>query len=269
MDESANYINGLFGLQGKVAIVSGSTGGLGHAMALALFQSGVKVVVNGRTEERAVAARDEMYLKTSRTSGLLALEGDMSVAEEAKDVVDRTIAAFGRLDIIVNNAGINVPEKTFEESSVDDWERLSAGNIKGPINLTKAALPYLKLSPAGRIINLSSIGGHVGLNHNVLYSMTKAAMLLFTQSLAAELASATGPTSRITVNSVSPGVFATPMNAKFEEGNTAREEILRHIPVGRLGQPEELVGVVLYLASSAASYTTGADFKVDGGYCAV
>ena len=142
-------------------------------------------------------------------------------------------------------------------------------NVNSSRNLTKAALPFLKLSPAGRIINLSSIGGHVGLNHNVLYSMTKASMLLFTQSLAAELASATGPTSRITVNSVSPGVFATPMNAKFEEGNPAREEILRHIPVGRLGQPEELVGVVLYLASGAASYTTGADFKVDGGYCAV
>ena len=295
MDESSVFLNGLFGLHGRVAIVSGSTGGLGQAIALALFQAGAKVVINGRTQTRAVLSREEIYLKTSRNSGLLAMEGDMSSPTDAKHVVDQTITEFGRIDIIVNNAGVNLPEMPFEASTLEDWEHLSAANIIGPINLSKAALPYLKQSSAGRIINVSSIASHVGMPCNTLYSMTKAAMLLFTKSLSVELqqmrflhlnsttttntvnATSHAPNgfhhnhshNQITVNSISPGVFATPMNAKFELGTAARAEILRHIPMGRLGEAHELVGIVVYLASSASAYTTGADFLVDGGYCAV
>lgn len=291
MDESSVFLNGLFGLHGRVAIVSGSTGGLGQGIALALFQAGANVVINGRTQTRAILSREEIYLKTSRNSGLLALEGDMSSPTDAKHVVDQTIAEFGRIDIIVNNAGVNLPEKPFEVSTLEDWEHLSAANISGPVNLTKAALPYLKQSSAGRIINVSSIAGHVGMPCNTMYSMTKASMLLFTKSLSVELQqmsylhptndtlNATSNTlngfhhhhsrNHITVNSISPGVFATPMNAKFELGTAARAEILRHIPMGRLGEAHELVGIVVYLASSASAYTTGADFLVDGGYCAV
>ncbi len=294
MSDTSAFLDSLFGLQGRVAIVSGSTGGLGQAIALVLFQAGGYVVINGRTQTRTVLSREEIYLKTSRTSGLLAVEGDVSSPADAKYVVDQTIAEFGRIDIVVNNAGVNLPEKPFEASSPEDWECLSTANISGPINLTKAALPYLKQSPAGRIINVSSIAGHVGMPCNTLYSMTKAAMLLFTKSLSMELLQMASQyphathnntlnaprhtpngfhhhhsDCHITVNSISPGVFATPMNAKFELGTSARAEILRHIPMGRLGEAHELVGIVVYLASSASAYTTGADFVVDGGYCAV
>jgi NAD(P)-dependent dehydrogenase (short-subunit alcohol dehydrogenase family) len=264
MDDTEDFVNALFGLQGKVAIVSGSTAGLGYAMAKALLQSGANVVVNGRSEERAVSARDNMYTETGRTDGLLAVAGDMSVLDEAKAVVDRTVQRFGRIDIIVNNAGVNLLEKAFEESSTEDWEHVSAVNIMGPINLTKAALPFLKQSSAGRVINVASIAGHVGMTNNTLYSMTKAAMLLFTRSLSAELAS-----TSVTVNSISPGVFVTPMNAKFEAGTARHSEILKLIPAGRMGRAEELAGIVVYLASGASSYTNGADFLVDGGFIAI
>lgn len=272
MEESMNYVNAMFGLHGKVAIVTGSTGGLGFAMAVALLQCGATVVLNGRTEERVDTARNDMYLLTGRTSGLFAVAADMSLPDEAKYLVEQTIAVYGKIDIIVNNAGVNLPERPFENSTPEDWERVSAVNIKGPVNLTRAALPFLKQSPAGRIINISSIAGHVALANNLLYCMTKAAMIQFTKGLAAELSGADSDNSgngNIVVNSVSPGVFETPMNAKFETGTAVRDDIVRRIPLQRLGQPTELVGIVVYLASAAASYTTGADFVVDGGFTAI
>jgi NAD(P)-dependent dehydrogenase (short-subunit alcohol dehydrogenase family) len=269
MDTATNHTNGLFGLQGKVAIVSGSTSGLGFAMALALFQSGASVVINGRTETRTTDARDEIYLKTSRTSGLLAAAGDMSISDEAKEVVDKTIIEFGRIDIIVNNAGVNLAERPFENSTLEDWERLCYVNIKGPINLTHAAIPYLKQSPAGRIINISSIAAHCGMPSITFYSMTKAAVLQFSKNLCVELSSPEGPTSRITVNTISPGVFDTPMNEKFASGTAAHHEIMVRIPLGRMGRAEEMAGAVVFLASGASSYVTGADLVVDGGFTAV
>ena len=263
-DTATNYINGLFGLQGKVIIVTGSTGGLGYDMAKGLLQCGANVIINGRTEERVITARDSIYVETSKTTGLLAIAGDMSIPEDAQALVEKTMQAFGRIDVVINNAGINITERPFAESQPGDWERLSSVNIQGPINLTRSALPFLKQAPAGRIINLASMVGHVGMSNITLYTMTKAAILLFTKSLSSELAS-----SSVTVNSVSPGVFETPMNAKFEPGSEQYDSIVKGIPMRRLGKPEELVGIVVYLSSTASSYTTGTDFLVDGGFTAV
>lgn len=136
--------------------------------------------------------------------------------------------------------------------------------------MAHAALPLLKQSPAGRIINVSSMIGHVGDAKNPLYTMTKAAMLMFTKSLAADLAGKVEDDgNHMTVNSISPGIFATEMNAKFTQDPEALAKVERTVPMRRLGQPQELAGAVLYLASEAASYTTGSDILVDGGFVAV
>lgn len=243
--------------------MTGSTGGLGRAVAEALFLSGVTVIVNGRDDNRTQKAVDDIYVKLERSSGLLAVGGDMSKPEDAQKIVDATIAKFGKLDIIVNNAGINIDEAPFEQQSAEDWAKMSSVNLGGPLNLIRCALPYLRASKQGRIINLSSIGGHVGLPHNSLYTMTKGGVRVFTKSLAAELA-----TTSVTCNSISPGVFQTPMNVKFEDAE-AQKEVVKSIPMGRMGTPTELVGAVLYLASDCASYTTGTDILVDGGYTSV
>lgn len=258
-----SYLDRLFGLDGKVFIVTGSTSGLGKAMAEGLFRSGANVVINGRSQDRSQACVDEIYARGGQGGNLLAVKGDMSVVSDVETMVQLTISTFGKLDGIVNNAGINLPEDTFTNHTLDDWNNIAGVNMAGPLNLTRACLPYIKMSNAGRIINISSIGGHVGLPQNVMYTVTKGGMRLFTKSLAAELAETT-----ITVNSISPGVMATPMNAKFEE-ETARQKVLQSIPANKMGSPEDLVGAVIYLASNASSYTTGTDLCVDGAYTAI
>jgi NAD(P)-dependent dehydrogenase (short-subunit alcohol dehydrogenase family) len=254
----------LFHLAGKVIIITGSTAGLGRELAEALFQCGASVVVNGRAEDRTVKAANEIYEKFGKAEGLLAMHGDMSIMSDVDALVEKTLQTFGKIDCIINNAGINLEEAPFEAHTDTDWERISNTNMRGPINLCRAAIPYLKNSKCGRIINFSSIGGHVGLPTNVMYTMTKGAILLFSKSLAAELA-----TTGICVNSISPGVMQTRMNSKFTANDEAGSEVNKLIPMARMGFPSELVGAVIYLASDASSYTTGADIIIDGGYTCV
>lgn len=260
---SLSYLDRLFGLHGKVAVVTGSTGGLGRAMAKGLAQAGATVVINGRSAERTARAAAELAAE-SGGGRFVPVAADVGKQEEAEHLVRTTVQQCGRLDILVNNAGVNLEEASFEGHSLADWRSVQQANVEGPLNLTRAALPHLKLAPAGRIIMLSSIAGHVGTPNNVMYSMTKGAVAQLTRSLTAELADQC-PT--LTVNSISPGVFATPMNSKFDSG-PARDAVLSAIPVKRLAEPEELVTAVLYLASPASSYATGSDVLVDGGYVA-
>lgn len=259
-----SYLESLFSLKGKVAIVTGSTGGLGRAVAESLYQAGASVVINGRDQERTEKAVQDIYEKYGRTEGLLAVAGDMSLPDYASHIVRVTTKKFGRLDILCNNAGINIPENCFEQNAIGEWDKISGVNLKGPMQVTRAALPHLKRSPAGRIINLSSIGGHVGLESNTLYTITKGGILMFTKSLAAELAK-----TNITVNSVSPGVMKTSMNAKFAEGTDAYDKAMKGVPMKRMGMPGELAGVFLLLASESSNYITATDIIVDGGYSAI
>ena len=269
MSTPGEFLQSFLGFTGKVALITGSTAGLGRSMAETLCKAGCKVVINGRSEDRtATAAADIAQACQVLPESVLAAHGDTSQPEACAAIVDRITAHFGRLDILVNNAGINLPEGVFEEQySPEQWNKISQVNISGPMNMTAASLPLLKKSPAGRIINLSSMIAHVGSPSNTLYTMTKAAMLLFTKSLAADLAGKDD--NQIVVNSISPGVFRTEMNAKFTASDEALKEIESTIPMRRLGNPDELAGIVMFLASDAASYTTGSDVVVDGGFVAV
>eukprot|EP00980_Cylindrotheca_fusiformis_P008743 scaffold1869_cov122-Cylindrotheca_fusiformis.AAC.5 len=270
MTSSNAFLGTFLGLEGKVALITGSTGGLGRAMAEVLLQAGCKVVVNGRNEERTQKAADDIAACLSIDKSLiLAAAGDTSDPEKAKAIIDKIRSTYDRLDILVNNAGINLPEGSFSDQySPENWDKISSVNMKGPMNMCHEALPLIKASPAGRIINVASMIGHVGDAKNPLYTMTKAAMVMFTKSLAADMAGKED-SSRMTVNSISPGVFSTDMNAKFTEDPDALAKVESGIPMRRLGQPKELAGAVLYLASDAASYTTGGDIVVDGGFVAV
>jgi len=267
---SGDFLKSFLGLEGKVALVTGSTAGLGRAIVETLCQAGCKVLVNGRSAERTEKAVQEIATKFAKDASMVvAAPGDTSIPEQVKEIIDKIQSGFGgKLDILVNNAGINLPEATFEEQyTPEQWDKISKVNISGPLNMTQAALPLLKESKAGRIINISSMIAHVGSPTNPLYTMTKSAMLLFTKSLAAQLAG--DKMTKITVNSISPGVFQTDMNAKFTENEQALREIEASIPMGRLGDPKELAGAILFVASGAASYMTGSDIVVDGGYVAV
>jgi NAD(P)-dependent dehydrogenase (short-subunit alcohol dehydrogenase family) len=268
--DPGSFLQSLLQLEGKTALVTGSTAGLGRAIAEALCRAGVKVAINGRHKERTETACTEIAqtcVPLSLQGGaprVTAAYGDTSSELEAQQVVDQTRSAFGGIDILINCAGINLPEDTFEGQTLEQWDQISSVNIGGPIRVTKAALPHLKQSKAGRVINVCSILGHVGGPTNTMYTMTKAAVLLFSKSLAAELAN-----TSVTVNSISPGVFATRMNAKFEADKDTKSNVEKLIPMGRFGTPDEIVGAVLFLASAAASYCTGSDILVDGGYTSV
>mmetsp|Transcript_5889 Transcript_5889/g.9706 ORF Transcript_5889/g.9706 Transcript_5889/m.9706 type:complete len:293 (-) Transcript_5889:76-954(-) len=256
------YLNKLYNLEGKTAIVTGATGGIGSAVAEGLWLAGVNVVVHGRLVEGPINLIDQLYKKHNRNSGLLPYTADVTSQGELTAMVDKTVETFGGIDILMNNAGMNLPENSFPSRSPEDWAKICNINMTGPIMLTQLCLPYLKASSrGGRIINTASIGGHAGLPKNTLYTMTKGGVLLFTKSLAVELAE-----ENVTVNSISPGVFMTPMNAKFAPGTKQHDEIVRMIPMKKMGTPEELVGAVLYLASDAGAYSTGTDIIVDGGY---
>jgi NAD(P)-dependent dehydrogenase (short-subunit alcohol dehydrogenase family) len=271
MSSPSSFLSDFLGYEGKVALVTGSTAGLGRAIAEVLLQAGCTVVVNGRNDERTQKVVDDMVTScnVADKSRVLAAAGDTSDSAAAKVIVEKIRSTYNRLDILVNNAGINLPEGSFQDQySPDNWNKISRVNIEGPMNMSHEALALIKASPAGRIINVSSMIGHVGDANNPLYTMTKAAMLLFTKSLAADMAGK--PDSQnVTVNSISPGVFSTDMNAKFTSDSNALAQVEEGIPMRRLGQPKELAGAVLYLASDTASYTTGCDIVVDGGFVAV
>mmetsp|Transcript_27591 Transcript_27591/g.48944 ORF Transcript_27591/g.48944 Transcript_27591/m.48944 type:complete len:280 (-) Transcript_27591:498-1337(-) len=278
LSSSGEFLQSFLGLDGKVALVTGSTAGLGRAIAETLCQAGCIVVINGRNLERTANAAKDIATKCQKEFGkdVIPIHGDTSDSSQAQTIVETIRTEVGRLDILVNNAGINLPEAPFEEQygTAGAWDKICKVNINGPMNMTHAALPLIKeTSSAGRIINVSSMIGHVGSPTNPLYCMTKAAMLSFTQSLALDLAKTKTnpqePTSAITVNSVSPGAFITDMNAKFSDDLEAKNAIESAIPMGRMGLPSELAGSVLFLASNSSSYMTGGDIVVDGGYVAI
>jgi 3-oxoacyl-[acyl-carrier protein] reductase len=242
-------------LNGKVALVTGASRGIGRAIATTLAAAGASVAVNYRANEEAAQA---VVAEITGAGGkATAVQADVGRADEVERLVKTTLEAYGRLDVLVNNAGIT-RDTLLLRMKDEDFDAVLATNLRSVFLCTKAALRTLTRQRSGRIINITSVVGLTGNAGQANYAAAKAGIVGFTKSTAREIAS-----RNITVNAVAPGFVETELTDVL--GDEARKAILEGIPLGRLGQPADVAGVVCFLASDAAAYITGQTFTVDGG----
>lgn len=244
-------------LSGKVAVVTGSSRGIGKAIATELTKAGASVVINYRQNEEG-ALETLHCIKKLGGYGVI-YKADISKYDEAKDLIEYTIHTFGKIDILVNNAGI-AKIGLFMDMNENDWDSIINTNLKGVFNCTNNVVKYMVEKQSGSIINISSMWGNVGASCEVIYSAAKGGINSFTKALAKELGG-----SNIRVNAVAPGVIDTDMNkcVSLEDMNDLKEEI----PLMRLGKGEDIGKVVSFLSSDDASYITGQIITADGGMC--
>lgn len=242
-------------LQDKVALVTGGSRGIGRATALALVQAGASVVVNYRGNQ---AAADELVNLIEKADGrALAVQADVAQPEDVERLFKQTIDSFGRLDILVNNAGVT-RDTLLLRMKETDFDTVVNTNLRGTYLCTRAALRPMTKARGGRIINISSVVGIIGNAGQANYSAAKAGLIGFTKATAREMAS-----RHITVNAIAPGYIDTEMTSGL--GDQIKAAILENVPLGRLGTPEDIAGVVCFLASDLAAYITGQTIIVDGG----
>lgn len=251
-----------FRLDGKVAIVTGGSRGLGRVMASALVEAGASVALTARSVEAAEAAAQGVADVGGASMRTLGLAVDVTKPPEVEAMVARTVEAFGRVDVLVNNAGINI-RGPIEELPESAWDDVIDTNLKGPWLCCRAVAPLFKGQKSGRIINVSSMLGEVSLPDRTPYASSKGGLTLMTKTLALEWAP-----HGITVNALCPGPFKTEINTVLLTDPAVRATWQARIPLGRWGEPEELGPAVVFLASDASSFMTGATLFIDGGYTA-
>jgi 3-oxoacyl-[acyl-carrier protein] reductase len=240
-------------LRGQVAIVTGASRGIGRAIAQELAKLGANVVVNYASSSKA--AEEVVDTITKAGGKAIALQADVSQAQQVEALVNTAMEKLNRVDILVNNAGIT-RDTLLLRMKPEDWQAVIDLNLTGVFLCTRAVSKIMLKQRSGRIINITSVAGQMGNPGQANYSAAKAGVIGFTKTIAKEFAS-----RGITVNAVAPGFIATDMTS-----NTKAEEILNYIPLGRYGQPEEVAGMVRFLAAdAAAAYITGQVFNVDGG----
>jgi len=245
-------------LEDKVAIVTGASSGIGKAIALAFAREGAAVTVdyagNRDGAEAAVSQIEDAGGKA------VAVQADVTVQEDVENLVRKTMEEFGRLDIMVNNAGME-NQMPFLETPLEVWNKVIAVNLTGAwLGCQVAAKRMVEGGEAGRIINISSIHEERAMPTNAPYCAAKGGLGMLMRTIAVELAP-----YGITVNNIAPGAIETPINENLEENPDQMEKLLSEIPLGRMGKPEEVAEMALYLASDASAYVTGSTFFVDGG----
>lgn len=247
-----------FDLSGKVAVVTGSSKGIGLSIAQGLAESGAKVVISSRKQEAVDSVAEDFKSKGLEAVGIACHIGD---AEQRKYLVDKTVSTYGRIDVLVNNAAINPFYGPLEATGEEVFDKIMDVNVKAPWLLSNLVQPFMKEQGGGSIINISSVEGvHPGFRLG-LYSMTKAALIMLTKNQAKEWGR-----HGIRSNVVCPGLIKT----KFSQSLWSDEKLVgmytNNIPLQRVAEPEEMAGLVMLLASDAGSYMTGGVYTADGGY---
>lgn len=247
--------NDLFNLDGKVAIVTGASRGLGKSMAIGLAKAGADVVVTDILDISEVVEEIE---KIGRKSiGLLV---DVCNKSSIETMVKETLKKFRRIDILVNNAGI-LRMGVAESMSKDDWDKVIDVNLSGQFLCSQEIGKQMIKQKSGKIINIASIAGIGGYSQAVAYNASKAGIISLTKTLAVEWAK-----YNINVNAICPGVFATDMTEDFLENEEFKKNIKNNVPLGRYATPDEIIGTAIYLASKASDYVTGHSLVIDGGW---
>jgi len=244
---------------GRVALVTGASRGLGKAMALALATSGARLALVGRDSDALASVANEAQVLGAEAQPFQAdITDEQQVLQLERDISSR----LGPVEILVNNAGINI-RKYCVDYTLAEWNSVLHTNLTSVFLMCRSFLPHMKQRRWGRIINIASIMGHISFPQRTIYSATKSGVLGFTRSLALELAQ-----ENITVVAISPGPFATEMTIPIMNNPQRNEEFMSRTPMKRWGKPEELGKLVLFLCSEDASFITGTDVLVDGGWCA-
>lgn len=242
-------------LSNKVAIITGASRGIGRAIALAMAKEGADVVVNYASNDAAAAEVADLIRATGQRA--LLCKADVADPEAAENLVKAAQTEFGRVDILVNNAGIN-RDNLVVKMKDEDWDAVLSVNLKGAFNCARAAARVMIKNQYGRIINISSVVGLSGNPGQANYAAAKAGLLGLTKALAKELCS-----RNITVNAVAPGFINTEMTAALPE--KIMEKLLSQIPMKRFGEPEDVAGLAVFLATDTAKYITGQTIAADGG----
>jgi 2-dehydro-3-deoxy-D-gluconate 5-dehydrogenase len=254
-------VNKLFELKGKVAIITGGNGGIGFGMATGLATAGATIVVAGRNSSKSAAAVAKL-----ESTGASAIAIDVEVTDEAscKNLISQVAERFGRIDILANNAGINI-RKQPQLYSLDEWKSILDINLQGAFLLSKEVYPHMVKRGGGKIINTGSMTSIFGAPFAAAYGASKGGIVQLSQALASAWAK-----DNIQVNAILPGWIDTNLTVQARKDvPTLHDSVLARTPAGRWGRPEDLAGVAVFLASAASDFITGAAIPVDGGYSAM
>ncbi len=246
-------------LEGKTALITGASKGLGKAMAFALAGEGARVALASRNEEQLNAVAGGIRASGGAADVFLA---DVTKEDDVRRLEQQVLAKCGAVQILINNAGINV-RKQLTEFTLDEWNSVLDTNLTSVFLMCRSFVPHMKGGGYGRVINMTSIMSWVSLPGRAAYSSSKSALLGLTRALALEVAP-----DGITVNGISPGPFGTEMNTALMQNPEINAQFLSKIPVGRWGRVEEIGQLAVYLCSEDAGFITGTDILIDGGWCA-